>query len=173
MIIERVWAMPNKETFKITAIRYLLSQEAGGGTNWVDPFSGGSNLAEFTNDLSPQVEAKWHIDGLDFLHKFSDASISGVLFDPPYSPRQLAECYKSIGKSLTTEDTQSKYWANLKDEIARIIMPGGKCISFGWNSGGIGKNRGFEISRILLVAHGGWHNDTIVTVEFNLRMELK
>jgi len=29
----------------------------------------------------------------------------------------------------------------------------------------MGKNRGFEIVEILLVAHGGHHNDTIVTVE--------
>lgn len=27
------------------------------------------------------------------------------------------------------------------------------------------KKYGFEIIEILLVAHGGWHNDTIVTVE--------
>jgi len=37
-------------------------------------------------------------------------------------------------------------------------------ISFGWNSGGIGKTNGFEILEILLVAHGA-HNDTICTVE--------
>jgi len=30
---------------------------------------------------------------------------------------------------------------------------------------GIGKNRGFEMTRILLVPHGGSKNDTIVTVE--------
>ena len=40
-----------------------------------------------------------------------------------------------------------------------------KVISFGWNSGGIGMKYGFEISRILMVAHGGWLNDTICTIE--------
>lgn len=34
-----------------------------------------------------------------------------------------------------------------------------------WNSGGIGMKYGFEIEKILLVAHGGWHNDTICTIE--------
>jgi hypothetical protein len=29
----------------------------------------------------------------------------------------------------------------------------------------MGKTNGFEIEEILLVPHGGWHNDTIVTVE--------
>lgn len=38
-------------------------------------------------------------------------------------------------------------------------------ISFGWNSNGIGKTKGLEIIEILIVAHGGQHNDTICTVE--------
>ena len=38
-------------------------------------------------------------------------------------------------------------------------------MSFGWNSGGIGKKYGFKLNRILLVAHGGQHNDTICTVD--------
>ena len=40
-----------------------------------------------------------------------------------------------------------------------------KCITFGWNSTGLGKKRGFEITRILIVCHGSMHNDTICTVE--------
>lgn len=38
-------------------------------------------------------------------------------------------------------------------------------ISFGWNTNGMEINRGFKIEEILLVAHGGAHNDTICTVE--------
>jgi len=44
-------------------------------------------------------------------------------------------------------------------------MLGGFAISFGWNSIGMGKTHGFEIIEILLVCHGGAHNDTIVTVD--------
>lgn len=51
------------------------------------------------------------------------------------------------------------------DEIARIVAPGGLVISFGWDSTGMGKGRGFETVEILLVNHGACHNDTIVTVE--------
>ena len=43
---------------------------------------------------------------------------------------------------------------------------------FGWNSNGVGKVRGFEIIEILLIAHGGSHNDTIVTVERKFTNEL-
>ncbi len=38
-------------------------------------------------------------------------------------------------------------------------------LCFGWNSGGIGINNGFNLKEILLVPHGGNHNDTICTVE--------
>ncbi len=71
---------------------------------------------------------------------------------------------KPIKELIEEEKTEGK-WANQKKEIARIVKVGGKVISFGWNSGGIGKKYGFEITRILLVPHGGHHNDTIVTVE--------
>jgi hypothetical protein len=69
-------------------------------------------------------------------------------------------------------DTTSAVWKRWKDEIARVIQPGGVCISFGWSSAGLGKDRGFEIVEILLVPHGGNHNDTIVTVERKINNNL-
>jgi len=63
------------------------------------------------------------------------------------------------------ETTQSSFWGNLKKEIARITRDESIVISFGWNSGGIGKTNGFEIIEILLIPHGGAHHDTIITVE--------
>ena len=97
---------------------------------------------------------------------FPNEYADGVLFDPPYSPRQIKECYEGIG--IKEFNTKSDFYSNVKDEIARVVKPGGKVISFGWNSMGMGKNRGFEIKRILLVPHGGAKNDTIVTVEVKL-----
>lgn len=89
----------------------------------------------------------------------------GRIFWCGNSPRQCSECYKSVGREVTSETTRASFWGNQKKEISRIVKPGGKVITFGWNSGGIGKTLGFEIKRILLVPHGGWHNDTICTVE--------
>lgn len=63
------------------------------------------------------------------------------------------------------KDTQASYWSEQKKLIGEIVKPNGFVISFGWNSGGVGKKNGFEIIEILLVAHGGSHNDTICTVE--------
>jgi hypothetical protein len=72
----------------------------------------------------------------------------------------LKECYEGVGKSLTQPQSQ-RYFADLKDEISRVVCIGGEVLSFGWSSVGMGKNRGFEITEILLVCHGGMHNDTI------------
>ena len=108
------------------------------------------------------------------IYKLSDAkfdanSIDFVLYDPPYSPRQVSECYKKLGKTVNMQTTQASFWGNLKKEIARITKPDGIVISFGWNTNGIGKTKGFEIIEILTVAHGGQHNDTICTVERKAR----
>ena len=65
--------------------------------------------------------------------------------------------------------TQSSYWGNQKKEISRIVKKDGIVITCGWNSGGIGKSNGFEIIEVLLVPHGGWHNDTIITVDKKVR----
>lgn len=105
------------------------------------------------------------MDALEFLKMFDDNSVDGVLYDPPYSPRQVNECYKHVGYNVTQETTRASFWGNHKKEISRIVKPCGKVITFGWNSGGIGMKYGFEIKHILLVPHGGWHNDTICTVE--------
>jgi len=46
-----------------------------------------------------------------------------------------------------------------------MLRPGGIAVCCGWNSLGFGLTRGYEMLEILLVTHGGAHNDTIVTVE--------
>lgn len=132
---------------------------------WIDPFANTSKFAHVTNDLNPEFDTDYHLEALDFLKMFETESVDGILYDPPFSPRQVSESYKRIGLNVTQQMTQSTFWANHKKEISRILRKGGKVISFGWNSGGIGKLNGFKIKRILLVAHGGWHNDTICTVE--------
>ena len=156
--------MPNSRTFSIPPIARLLEEEVGGGFS-IDPFFHGSRIAKVTNDLCAEYDSDYHLDAIDFLRMFDDQSVDTVLYDPPYSPRQIAECYRGVGREVTMEDTQSSFWANHKREISRIVRPGGKVISFGWNSGGMGKKYGFDITRILLVPHGGAHNDTICVVE--------
>lgn len=162
--IERVWAMPNKNTFDIKPIHELIEEELTVGC-WIDPFANRNKLASITNDLSLEFDTDYHLDALDFMKLFENGSVDGVLYDPPYSPRQVSECYNNVGFNVTWDTTKASFWGNHKREISRIVKIGGKVITFGWNSGGIGYKYGFEIERVLLVPHGGWHNDTICTVE--------
>lgn len=163
--IERIWSMPNKNTFEIPPIKALLEEEVDLSEYWIDPFANRNKIASVTNDLNLEYDTDYHLDALEFLRLFDDSSVDGVLYDPPYSPRQVSECYNDVGYTVTWDTTKASFWGNHKREISRIVKIGGKVITFGWNSGGIGYKYGFEIERILLVPHGGWHNDTICTVE--------
>ena len=167
MEINRVWSMPNSNTFSIKAIGELINKYANGVI--IDPFANSNKFATITNDLDPQYDTTYHMDATDFLKMFEDESVDTVLYDAPYSPRQISECYKNLGMSVNYQTTQSSYWSKQKAEIGRIVKPGGYVITCSWNSGGIGKKYGFEIQEILLVAHGGWHNDTIVVVDKKIK----
>lgn len=164
MYINRKWSMPNKNTFDIKPIIELIAKYLKGDLI-IDPFANKNKIANITNDLDEQYDTNYHMDATDFLKMFDDNSVDMILYDPPYSPRQVSECYKNLGKSVNMQTTQASYWSNHKKEIGRILKPNGIVITCGWNSGGIGKKYGMEIQEILLVPHGGWHNDTIVTVE--------
>ncbi len=163
IVIERKWAMPNKWTFAIKPIAELLRQEVTEGL-WIDPFAGEMSPASITNDLNPERRTDYHMDAMDFLEMFEDCSVDGVLYDPPYSQRQVKECYEGISGGIKW-DGRMTFWSDSKNEIARILKPGGKVLCFGWNSMGLGKSRGFEMTKVLLVPHGGSRNDTICTVE--------
>lgn len=168
MEINRIWAMPRKDTFSIKPIKELIDRyKYGLGDNLVivDPFARNSHEGNVTNDIDPSTNAIFHMDALDFMKSLDDNSADMLLFDPPYSPRQVSEHYKSVGREVNMETTQASFWSRLKDEAARIMKQGGIAISFGWNSMGMTRQRGFEIVEILLVPHGGYKNDTIVTVD--------
>jgi len=172
MKLTRKWAMPNKNTFSIKPIKsliheYILFKSVVKRCLIIDPFCNDSPFKDrcCTNDLDTSIEADHHMDALDFLKTFEIESVDMVLFDPPYSPRQVSECYKNLDMTVNMQTTQSSFWGNIKKELNRIVKLKGIVITCGWNSGGIGKSNGFEIKEVLMVPHGGWHNDTIVTVD--------
>ena len=164
MNITREWAMPNRWTFTIAPIKKLLDRYVGDGTEWIDPFCGTSTLAAHRNDLDPTIKGCSHKLALDFVKEMTD-QLNGILFDPPYSGRQVSECYTHLKQKVHMDDTSSYFYWSVKREVAPKIKPGGYAISFGWNSSGFGGKLGFEIIEILLICHGSNHNDTIVTVE--------
>jgi hypothetical protein len=118
--------------------------------------------------LNPETTAQHHMDAEDFLNLLVDLGVRAdlVVFDPPYSYRQVVECYQSVGREFTKKDQQQvQRWSILRDLLAKILTPGGVVLSFGWSSTGMGKKRGYAIEEILLVNHGSAHNDTICIAE--------
>ena len=112
MKIERIWAMPNKWTFKIKPIAEMLRKEVDYGI-WVDPFAGMYSPATITNDLNPEMPTQYHMDALEFLRRLKTGSVDGVLFDPPYSQRQVRECYAGIAGGLKW-DGRMTFWSEAK-----------------------------------------------------------
>jgi hypothetical protein len=170
MIINRVWAMPNKWTFKVPPIAELISRYVGDGKGWIDPFAGMTSPAEFTNDMNPESKAQSHLDAFDYVDTL-EGNYKGCLFDPPYSIVQVTRSYADIGIksklgfSTNGAEDPTGGFTKVRNKLSRCIVLNGLVISCGWNSSGFGKSRGFEIIEILLVCHGATHNDTIITVE--------
>ena len=159
--------MPSKNTFDILPIgkfvRYYLNKSEVS----IDPFARNKKWATYTNDLNPHTSAEYHLLAVDFLQLMVGKHVKAdlVFFDPPYSARQVKGCYDNVGLRMTGREGA---WRKEKNLIDRILIPGGIVLSFGWNSIGQGIKRHYEISEILLVCHGGAHNDTICLAEQKL-----
>ena len=165
MNFNREFAVPTPETFSLPPVAKLLDRWLLGCAVVVDPFARNSKYGTLRNDLNPHTTAEYHLLAEEFVEQVQ-VPADAVLFDPPYSPRQIRECYQQIGRQTTTEDTQnSRLYKRVKDGLDRMLKPGGIAICCGWNSLGFGLGRKYEMLEILLVTHGGAHNDTIVTVE--------
>lgn len=168
--ISRVWAMPDKNTFKIKPIgelvdRYCRESRKLPNSFIVDPFANSNTYADYRNDLDPQYNTDTHMDGLEFLKTIKSNSVTLVLWDPPFSPTQSKEVYTHFEKSVNWSTTTADYWSKQKDEIARILVDNGRVITCGWHTNGVGMSRHFHMEELLIVPHGGTKNDTLVTVE--------
>ena len=149
--INWAWAMPNHKTFSIKPISIMRKEELT-FKNYIEPFPFQSKL-----------------DCFDYLSQFEDNSIDESEIDPPYTKRQVSEWYNEKQIKVTGWHTSSGWIAKLKDEIMRVMKPGGKVITYAYNTSGMGITRGFEKTRILIVNHGAEHNDTLCTVERKLK----
>jgi hypothetical protein len=167
MEMKRIWCMPSKWTFEIKPIADLLKRY-NVGLGWIDPFCGVHSPAEFKNDLhKDNKNAQFHLEAHDFL-MLKHWEIKGALFDPQYSLTQVSRSYNDIGLKFKSKENPTGGFPKVRKRLSELLKSGQYCISFGWNSAGLGKKNGMEIVEILLVAHGGNRNDTIVTVERKL-----
>lgn len=170
MKISRVWAMPNKDTFSVKPIGEFVRRFLEKSKVSVDPFSRNKRWATHTNDLNPNTTAEYHMECETFLFFLICCGVKAdlIILDPPYSPRQVKECYDSIGLKMAQTDAMGGAARKRRRAlIEQIAEPGATVLTFGWDTNGMGKN-GWKIDEILLVAHGSDHNDTICMAESRL-----
>lgn len=166
--MSRVWCMPSADTFSMPPVGAFLDRHLFDFVVIVDPFARNGRRGTLRNDLNPETRAEYHMEAGDFCaHMLAEGvRADAVLFDPPYSPRQITEVYAAIGRECGTKETQNAaLYARVRDGLDRILKPGGVALSFGWNSAGFGRGRGYSTTEVLLCAHGGAHNDTICVAE--------
>jgi hypothetical protein len=146
--------MPSPRPFQIPAKAKLIEEECAGIPQ---------------EEIVDQFPYNATQDAFELVKSLPNSSVGVFLIDPPYSHRQAQDIYKDHGKEhgikLVSWESPKEYWTEFRKEIARTLKPGGKVITLAWNSQGTGKGLGFEITKILRVAHGGGRNDTIVTVD--------
>lgn len=156
--------MPTADTFDCQPIGDFVRRHLQGVS--VDPFARNCRLASYTNDLNPNTSADRHMDAEAFLVELAERGVKAdtILLDPPYSPRQISECYRASGFKASQADTQNAaLYARVRRAARRLCKAGTRVLSFGWNSCGMGI--GFKAVELMLVAHGGAHNDTICLAE--------
>jgi hypothetical protein len=164
MIFSRTWAMPASDTFDCKPMAEFVRRYLQGVS--VDPFARNKRWATHTNDLNPATEAEHHMDAEVFLVMLAERGVKAdcIILDPPYSPRQISECYAAAGLKAGMNDTQNAaLYARVRRATKTLCKPGTVVLSFGWNSAGMGQQ--FERLETLLVAHGGAHNDTICVAD--------
>jgi hypothetical protein len=170
--MRRLWAMPNKDTFSIPVIGDWVKWYLRESKVSVDPFARNKRWATYTNDLNPETDAEFHMEAEEFLEMLVSRGVKAdlVILDPPYSPRQVKECYDDIGRTMAMEDAWTGAVRKRRRELVeKLITPDATVLTFGWNSNGMGE--GWELLEILLVAHGSDHNDTICLRERKQALE--
>jgi uncharacterized protein YneF (UPF0154 family) len=166
MNFSRVWAMPNSDTFSVYEIGVFVQKYLSKSSVSIDPFARNKRWATYTNDLNPDTKAEYHMDALEFLKMLAEKNVKAdlIIFDPPYSLRQIQECYEGMGKKMSQRESQS-FYADIRSAIMNVIASECIVLSFGWNSIGMGIKKGFSIIELMLVCHGRAHNDTICIAE--------
>jgi hypothetical protein len=173
--IRREWAMPNRDTFSVGPIAAFVAPYLAASSSSVDPFARNTRLATHRNDLNPNTAAEYHMDAIAFLHLLAERGVRCdlAIVDPPYSPRQITECYAEAGLKAGMQDTQNaRLYSQTRAALLPLLTDDALVLSFGWNSSGMGLKLGFQPVEILMVCHGAAHNDTICVAERRVQASL-
>jgi len=165
MKFSRKFTMPSCDTFSMAPLADLACEVIGPGNTVVDPFARNCRIGTICNDINPDTKAEYHMDAIDFLKTLKPDTADVVLVDPPYSPRQISECYKAIGRKFTMQDAHNAIFNKcIRKAVDRIAKQSAKIIWCGWSTVGMTEAMGWKLNQVLILTHGGGHNDTLITV---------
>jgi|TARA_Y100000310_G_scaffold98941_1_gene96734 hypothetical protein len=155
MKIEYLKTPLNKYTFSIKPIREWVEKNSKGKV--LNLFAGKTklNLDEFRVDEDNTMIADWYGEAYLFV-KTCPKKFDTIILDPPYAYRKSMEMYNGHKASK---------FNMIKDLIYKILNKNGIVITFGYHSVSMGKSRGFEQVKVLLMSHGGAIHDTIAVIE--------
>ena len=149
---------PKRYTFEQPKLKLWTESHCTGKV--LNLFAGKVKLrvSETRVDLCDEFQPDFATDAFEFVTT-TDLMFDTIVLDPPYNLRKSREKYggRYIGS-----------FTKIKNELSKILNPGGKVIIFGYDSVGMAKCRGFKKIAICLVCHNGDHNDTICLVEQKL-----
>lgn len=151
-------APPDKWTFSPDSVRKYVEGHLQGRV--LNLFAGETKLRHDKEvvrvDIDDARDADYHFDAMNVDEHFEDNAFGTVILDPPYNVRKSREKYN--------QELKLKFTI-IRDKVTPLVKPGGKVLSFGYDSTGMSKSRGFEKEEIALLNHKGTHDDTICVVE--------
>lgn len=108
------------------------------------------------NDLDPKRDADYHFDAVKAHEQFEANSFDMALLDPPWNSRKSREKYRG--------EYQGHFTA-VKDAVKGLVRPGGHILTVGYDTVGMGKQRGYEPIAVASLCYGGDIDDALILVE--------
>lgn len=161
----RIRTNPSKWTFQPHAVRKYVE-------GWLDGrvlnlFAGHTELRHdgeiVRNDLDEDKPADYHFDAVDADLYLDEDSFDTVVLDPPWNSRKSREKYRG--------EYQGHFTA-VKDTVAKLVKPGGHVLTVGYDTLGLGKQRGFKPRAVASLCYGGDINDALILVEQRVEHDL-
>jgi hypothetical protein len=149
---------PKRYTFQQPKLREWTEKQCKGKV--LNLFAGTTklNVNEVRVDIDKNVPADYYMEAFEFVNfaKEQGMKFDTIVLDPPYNLRKSREKYggRYIGS-----------FTKIKNALLPLMNDGCIVISYGYDTVGMSKCRGFEKIGVCVVCHNGDHNDTLCLVE--------
>lgn len=149
---------PKRYTFQQPKLKRWTEKQCKGKT--LNLFAGITklNVDEVRVDIDKNALADYYMDAFEFIihAKLVKMEFDTIILDPPYNLRKSREKYggRYIGS-----------FTKIKNALLAILSKEAIVITFGYDTVGMSKSRGFKKTGICIVCHNGDHNDTLCLVE--------